>query len=675
MTEIPDLQPLFLPRSVAVYGASTRDPSRLGNRLLRNAMGSALDDLQAISPTPGAAEGLPTTPSLAGPVDLALISVPAASVETAVTDAAAGGARAAIILTSGFGETGEEGRAAQERLRAIAARAGMRFLGPNCMGAISRLSGGGWMNGSYFWDIDLSPGGVTMLSQSGAFGGMFLAEMSRRGLGVCRFASLGNAADLDETQILWWLAQDDETQVIGLFAEALSGGRDFVTAVRGISTERPVVVLKAGKTATGARAAMSHTGSIAGAHGAVSGALKRAGAMEAETTDEFFDLLALAASRMQPPAGSRLAVLTVSGGPSVLAADEAERLGLVLPQLADSTLEALQAVVPSFAATRNPIDLTPQCPPQAYGPAVNAVYTDPNIDGVVVIDCGLDIAELANVVAEACSRTAKPTVAFVADTPTVARRLTAVGIPLFPSPERAVRAYASLTRRASEGLSVSATASPQTDPGRDAPRGLTALSEWESKQRLPDLPLVPERRTRSLTEATRAVAELRAPLVAKASGVVHKSEQGLVRLGLSPGEVLDAWQELADAGDGSVLVAECIRGELELVVGGLRDPHFGPAVTIGLGGIAAEVFNDTVTVLAPPEPGEVELAVKTLRGAPLLLGYRGAEPIDLHALEMIVLTIGKALHAQDDIIEIDCNPVIISQGNPTVVDTLAIIRG
>ena len=673
MTEIPDLEPLFLPRSVAVYGASTRDPSRLGNRLLRNAIGSALDDVRAISPSAGTAEGLRTARSLAGGVDLALISVPAVSVEAAMADAAAGGARSAIVLTSGFGETGQEGRAAQERLRAIASGAGMRFLGPNCMGVISRLDGGGWLNGSYFWDVDLAPGGVTLLSQSGAFGGMCLTEMSRRGLGVCRFASLGNAADVDETQVLRWLAQDDQTRVVGLFAEALSGGRGFVETVRSISVERPVVVLKAGKTGTGARAAISHTGSIAGTHGAAAAALRRAGAMEAQTADEFFDLLALAASPMQPPAGPRLAVVTVSGGPSVLAADEAERLGLVLPRLADSTLRALKAVVPSFAATGNPVDLTPQCPPEAYAPAVDAVYRDPTVDGVVVIDCGLDVEEFADAVAAAHSHTGKPTVAFVTDTPLVAGRLAAAGVPLLPSPERAVRAFAALMRRSPRGLPVRGPSRSQAEAGAAEPPDIMALSEWESKHRLRGLPLVPERRTGSLAEATRAVAELRAPLVAKASGVAHKSERGLVRLDLSPEEVLDAWQELADAGDGTVLVAELIRGELELVVGGLRDPHLGPAVTIGLGGTAAEIFNDTVTVLAPPEPGDVESAARALKGAPLLDGYRGAKPVDLDALEAIVQAVADALDEQDDIVEIDCNPVIISEGAPRVADVLVVV--
>ena len=185
---------------------------------------------------------------------------------------------------------------------------------------------------------------------------------------------------------------------------------------------------------------------------------------------------------------------------------------------------------------------------------------------------------------------------------------------------------------------------------------------------------MPERRTTSLAEAAAAVAELRAPLVAKASGIAHKSERGLVRLGQSPEEILDAWQELADAGDGSVLIAEYVEGELELIVGGLRDPHFGPTITIGLGGAAAEVFNDTVTVLVPPEPGEIESALRGLRGTALLHGYRGAEPIDLHALETIIRTVADALDEQDDIVEIDCNPVVIRKSQPTVVDALVVVQ-
>ena len=681
--ERTDLGALFRPRSVAVYGASTRDPSKLGNHLLRNVLNSAVGDVTAISPTPGNAEGLPTTSSLAHPVDLALISVPAVSVEEAMIDAANGGAKAAVVLTSGFGETGAEGRAAQERICAIAAEAGMRFLGPNCMGVISRQANEAWLNGSYFWDMDLVPGGVAMLSQSGAFGGMFLAEMGRRGLGISRFVSLGNCADLDETQILRWLASDDETEVIGLFAEALIGGRDFVEVVRTISKDRPVVALKAGKTNFGARAALSHTGSIAGSHGAGSAALRRAGALEAETADEFFDLLSLTASPMRMPDSPRVAVLTVSGGPSVLAADEVERQGLTMANLTPSTLRKIQAVAPLFAATRNPIDLTPQCPASAFAPAVDALYDDPSVDGVIVIDCGLDVTPFADAVAAASQRTHTPTVGFVADASGVEQTLTAAGVPLFSSPERAVRAYALRGRNLKSH--IGALLDPPTtqpvkkaetmpDIGPSEPPELKALSEWDSKQRLRGLPLIPERRTESLEEAMDAIADLRAPLVAKASGIAHKSEQGLVRLALTPEKFLVSWSELAAAGDGSVLVSEFIAGELELVVGGFRDPHFGPAVTVGLGGVAAEAFRDTVTILVPPEPGEILSAIGHLRGSLLLQGYRGSKPVDLEALSTIVESISALLEEDDDVMEIDCNPVVIRSGKPTIVDALIVVQ-
>ena len=444
MTNRAPLDPLFKPASVAVYGASTKNPARLGNTLLRNALRSDMAEVFAVSPSAGSAEGLTTVASLRRPADLALISVPSQAVEAAIDDAASAGVRCAVVLTSGFGETGDAGKAAERRIVERAARSGMRVQGPNCMGVVSHLGDDRWLNGSYFWRIALRPGPISLLSQSGAFGGMFLSELAARGLGFKRFASLGNAADLDETAMLEWLADDDETGVVALFAEAISGGRRFVDIVRGITSERPVVVLKAGRSVAGTRAAASHTGSIAGGRGAVGAALRRAGAIAASSSDEFFDVLAAVSSTQPALTGFRIAVVTVSGGPSVLAADEAERLGLGLPALGDGTVQRLRAVIPGFAATGNPVDLTPQCAVDAYAPAVAAVFDDPAVDGVVAINCGLDLEPFGRAVAEASTRSAKPTVGFVTDAPTVAALLADSGIPLFSSPERAARGLASL---------------------------------------------------------------------------------------------------------------------------------------------------------------------------------------------------------------------------------------
>ena len=436
------MEAIFAPRSVAVYGAS-RDERKLGHTLLRNALGGGFGGpVVAVNPSGGDVLGLRTVPALEEPVDLALVSVPAAAAQAAVADAARAGCRAAIVLASGFGETGEGGRAVEQRLVALAREAGMRLVGPNCMGVVSRVPGG-WLNGSYFWRLPERQGGVSLVSQSGAFGGMFFSEARRRGLGVARFLSVGNCADITESDALEWLADDEATETVGLFVEAFRDGRRFVAAAERCA--KPVVVLKAGKGRAGARAAVSHTGSLAGRHGAAQAAFVRAGVVEAPTADDFFDALqALSAWRR---AGRCVAVLTISGGPAVLAADAAERLGLSLPPPGQATVRLIREMAPAFAAAGNPVDLTPQCPPSAYAPAIGAVFDDSAYQGVIVINCGLDVPEFGRGVAAAARRTGKPVTAFVLDVPGVEAELAAAGIPLLGSPERAAAAYAAVAAR------------------------------------------------------------------------------------------------------------------------------------------------------------------------------------------------------------------------------------
>ena len=391
-------------------------------------------------------------PRLEAACDLALISVPAAAVPEAVADAARAGCKAAIVLSSGFGETGEEGRRVEAQLAATARAAGMRLVGPNCMGVVSRY-GEGWLNGSYFWDQILPPlrrgegrvGGppsdISLITQSGAFGGMFFAEARRRGLGVARFLSVGNSADVDETDVLEHLGQDPATGVIGIFAEAFRHGRRFVEVARRVTRSRQVVVLKAGKASRGAAAAASHTGSLAGRHAAAQAGFRRAGVIEAADSGAFFDALAVLSMNGRV-AGNRVAILTISGGPGVLASDEAEVAGLALPPPAPGTIEVLRRLAPSFAALGNPVDLTPQCPPDRFAEAIAAVFEDPGYDGVVVINCGLDIPEFGEGVVRAAGRTRKPVTAYVLQTPRIEAALRAAGIPLLDSPERAVGAFA-----------------------------------------------------------------------------------------------------------------------------------------------------------------------------------------------------------------------------------------
>ena len=436
------LDSLFKPRSIAVYGASATDSRKLGNTLLSNAANGA-GDVVAVHPDAAAIDGIPAVAKLDRRIDQALISVPDNRVEAAVADAAAAGAGAAIVLSSGFGETGAAGRVVQDRLVTIARSAGMRLVGPNCMGVVSHLGGDRWLNGSYFWRIPNTAGGLSFVSQSGAFGGMFFAHMRASGLGLSRFLSVGNSADIGITDALEWLGDDAQTSAIGMFVEGIGDGRRFVDVARTITPRKPVVVLKAGKMAAGAKAAASHTGSMAGSHAAIRAGLRRAGVIEAADTEAFFDAMDAAAVGLRKKPARNIAIVTISGGPSVLAADAAERAGLALPTLGRATIDRLRGLVPAFAALGNPIDLTPQCPIDNFIPAIEAIYADAAIEGIVAINCGLDMKPFGTGVARGVAATGKPTAAFVLDAPGVEAEMAGAGVLRFASPERAVNALAS----------------------------------------------------------------------------------------------------------------------------------------------------------------------------------------------------------------------------------------
>lgn len=436
-----NLDPLFAPRSVAVYGASATHGGKLGNTLLANVV-SGVEDVRCIHPEAESIAGIAAEPTLVDPVDLALVSVPAQAAEKAVRDAVTGGARVVVVLSSGFGEAGPDGRAAQHRIVALTREHGARLVGPNCMGVVSHLDDDRWLNGSYFWSVPKQPGSLSFVSQSGAFGGMFLSEVRGRGLGFARFVSLGNAPDVDVTDAVSWLATDPKTEVIGVFTEGLRDGRAFVEAARTITPHKPIVVLKGGRGDAGARAAAGHTGSLAGSARAYEAGFRRAGVTAVDESAEFFDALTAFAAHGLHRHGRRVAVLTISGGPGVLAADAAERVGLELPTLSDERQAAIRAFAPDFAATGNPVDLTPQCPPANFAAAIGEVYADDNLDGIVVINCGLDILEFGAGVAAAHAVTGKPTTAFLLDVPRVRQAVADAGIPCFGSPEAAVRGFA-----------------------------------------------------------------------------------------------------------------------------------------------------------------------------------------------------------------------------------------
>lgn len=436
-----DLEALFRPRSVAIFGAS-RNPEKLGHRLLKNLLDYGFQGrVYPINPSREAILGRPsatTIREIPEPIDLALVSIPQEKVLDAMKACADAGVRAAVILTSGFGETGQGGAEKEAAIRALARSSGMRVLGPNCMGILNLHHA---LNATYFWEVPREIGGVSFISQSGAYGGIFFDQVRSRPIGVSKFVSLGNQLDLTHAELVEYLAGDPETDLIALFIEEIGDGQAFLRASRAAANAKPVVAMKAGRTGAGTRAAISHTGSLAGTAAVYEAAFRRAGMVQARETEAFFDAIEVLSTSRYLPRDGRLAILTISGGPGVVAADAAEEAGLEVPPLGELTRRRIQDLAPPFGATRNPVDLTPQMEARHFAACVDAVVGAEEISGVVTINVGLDVPEYGQAIVAAAGAHGKPVVAFTLDTPRVDDILRRAGIPLLASPERAVRAY------------------------------------------------------------------------------------------------------------------------------------------------------------------------------------------------------------------------------------------
>ncbi len=687
MAATADLTPLFAPRRLAVLGAS-RSPEKLGHRLLENVLaGGFAGEVFPVNPSGGTILGVRCVPRVAdlpAGLDLALVSLPAGAVVEAVRALGDRGCRAAVVLASGFGETGEAGQAVQRELAAIARATGMRIVGPNCMGVVNLP---GRLNGSYFWEVPRTPGGISFVSQSGAYGGLFFREARARWLGVAKFLSIGNQADLGFAEGLEWLATDPETRVVALFVEGVRDGPAFVAAARRATGLKPVVAFKAGRGEAGRRAAGSHTGSLAGTYATYRAAFAAAGIVVAEETEEFFDAVAaLDAHAGRLPLGDALAILTVSGGPSVIAADAAEAVGLRVPALPEALRRRLRAHLPAFGADANPVDMTPQMEPAGFAPAVGLVIEAAEVAGAVAIDVGLDRAEYGEAVARAQAATGKPVVACTVDTPEVDRHLRAAGIPSFPTPERAVRAYRALVAHAAARARPSAGA-PRARAPRALPAELAArlagaegpLEHGASRAILEHygVPFAREALVDSVEAALEAGQKLGYPVVLKtaAAGVLHKTEAGGVVLDVGGPEALaEGCRALASRfGDPRVIVQERMSPGVELLVGGRRDPTFGPTLVVGLGGILAELLREVSLRLAPLGYDEAVAMLREGRKGALLRGFRGGPPADERALAALVVAVGDLLADHPEVLELDLNPVIVNGTQVVAVDALVVV--
>jgi acyl-CoA synthetase (NDP forming) len=628
--------------------------------------------------------------------DLAVVVVPAPRVAAVVEECGRKGVRAVVVVSAGFREIGPEGAARERELLAIVRRHGMRMVGPNCLGVLSREE-------AVRLDATFAPawppsGGVAFSSQSGALGLAILEYASEIGIGISQFVSVGNKADVSGNDLIEFWEQDPGTRVILLYLESFGNPRRFLEIARRVGRTKPILAVKSGRTLAGRRAASSHTGALAGPDTAVDALCAQAGVIRTDTIEELFDV-AMVLANQPPPRGSRVAIVTNAGGPAIMAADACESHGLEVPPLADSTVAALREFLPPEASTRNPVDMIASANEASFERAVRLVATDPGIDSVLVIFVPPMVtapAAVANaIVRGATAATAelatrgegpKPVVSCFMGAHGVPAALRDGAIPSFAFPESAAIAL-SRAARWNRGRNEPAGSVPVL-PGFDGKRAhavvTRALAErgdgWlrpeEVSEVLTAIGLArPESvRARTAVEAVRAARHLGVPVALKvvSDAISHKSDVGGVILGLEgDDEVTEAFASIAHAVDGKaegVLVQAMVNGGVDTLVGVARDPAYGPLVAFGLGGVDVELLGDVVFRLAPLTDRDARTMVRSIRAARRFDAWRGSPPSDVPAIEDALLRIGKLAEEVPEIAEMDLNPLRVgARGQGAVV--------
>lgn len=638
----------------------------------------------------------PLIESVPEPVDLAVIAVPAPEVPKVAEECGRKGVRALVVISSGFAEIGPEGRARQDELLRICRAYGMRLVGPNCIGVINtdpevRLN-------ATFGPLPPVAGRVGFASQSGALGLAIIDYARSLGLGLSSFVSMGNKADIAGNDLLNHWETDPRTDVILLYLESFGNPRKFARIARRVARKKPIVAVKSGRTSAGVRAASSHTGALLAASDVTGDALfRQTGVIRTETLEGLFDVATLLAN--QPlPKGRRVAVVTNAGGPGILAVDSCEAHGLEVPELHETTQEQLRALVPPHASVINPVDLTAPATAEVYRRAIPLVANDASVDALIVIylpPLRVPSEDVARAIVEAAREVnalGKPMAAVFLSSHGVPEALqdSEVRIPSYAFPEAAAIALARAAQYAAWRERPLTPAPDFPDIRRDEAASVIAsvlgrgggwLDPAETAQILScfGIRLVEQELVATPEEAAQAAARLGGLLVLKAvaPGLTHKTERGAVRLGLESPAVVEAaaremQERLSREGFTALrfLVQRQVVGGVMLLVGVTHDRHFGPVIACGLGGVLVELLRDISVRLTPLAVEDAREMLRELKGFPLLTGYRGSPPIDIAAVEELLLRVSALAEELPDVAELDLNPVIARADGVVVVDAL-----
>ena len=686
-----ELSRLFAPDRVAVVGASDEEGT-VGYAVTSNLLGSFEGEVVAVNPNRESVLGLSCHDSVAdvGAVDVVVVAVPAGIAVEVLREAAEVGIENAVVITAGFSEAGAEGSARERELTRIARAHDLNLVGPNSLGILNTGVG---LNAT-FGPLDPDPGGISFMSQSGAFITAVLDWAADRNLGFKDIVSLGNKAVLDESDFVREWGDDPETDVILGYLEDVSDGPAFIEAAREVTKDTPVVVVKSGRTDEGASAAASHTGAIAGSDEAYDAAFEQSGVVRVHTVQELFDFASILAGQPLPD-GDSVAIVTNAGGPGVMTTDAVGDSRLDLAEFTDETLATLSEDLPEGANIYNPVDIIGDAPVERFEATIDTVLADDTVEMAIVLSCPtatLSFDDLAAATVRLRSEHGTPLVATLmggSSTESAAATLSDAGIPTYFDPARAVHSLEALAQYAT--IREQEYASPTTfDVDRErareilervAERGDTRLGV-ESMELLDAYGIpTPEGEVVSDPAAAVEVAEaIDGPVAMKIVSPVisHKSDIGGVEVGVKQSDIRSTYGNIVsrarnyqpDAPIVGVQVQEMVDLDAgtETIVGVNRDPQFGPLVMFGLGGIFVEIMEDTSFRVAPVSEPEVREMLGEIRAAPLLHGARGRTPADVDALVAVIQRVSQLVTDFPAITELDVNPVVAMPDGVAAVD-------
>jgi acetyltransferase len=656
----------------------------------------------------------PSVKEIPDEVDLGIIILPPPLAVKAVEDSVQKGAKGIVIVSAGFREVGAEGRKIEDRIVSICREAGIRMIGPNCLGVINPLSTVR-LNASFSTRMPKA-GNISFISQSGALCTAVLDFAADRDFGFSKFISIGNKADVDELDLLRYLHADFDTEVIMIYLEELRRGPEFIEQVKIITSgdrrPTPVLVIKSGRTAAGARAAASHTGALAGTEAVYDAIFEQAGIIRVESIDELFDFATafaykneseLGKLRRKVPSGNRVAIVTNAGGPGIVATDMTISAGLELAKFHEETIEALASHLPMTANLHNPVDVIGDAAQDRYENALAAVIKDENVDGALVILTPQSMTNAlgtAQAIARIARRSNKPILCCfmgIIDVSAGVKYLQEHGIPVFKFPENTAASFGALYRY-SKWLNRQHLAQFPVKHDREKATeriaglleaGKTYLGELEGLDILKSygFNVLPTRMAHSAEEAAEAAIEIGFPVVMKivSPQIIHKSDAGGVMLNLqTPEDVEKAFREInaraaaydpAAVVEGTLIQKMAQKGE-EVILGMNRYPIFGPLLMVGIGGILVEVFQDVVFRLAPIGRNEARRMIRKIKGYKLFEGFRGRPKADIRNLERLVAGLSDLVMDHPEIDELDINPLLVHEEGKgaTVADCRIILK-